>query len=373
MSKKIKVLFTIPNFTSAGSGREMFNIIERLDKNIIEPWIAVQQSGGNLYDEIVAKGYPVLAFPFTAENPAGLFQIIMMARKYADNFKKYSFDAWLSFNWSSDYTEALVARFAGAKYCYVKKNMNWNRMAWKVKSFLSHRIIARNKTLTETCLSHWLYKKKAVFITGGVDVNKFRPGISSSTRNELQIPQDVILISCVAQLVRVKDQLTLVKSISGLENVYLVLAGTEKDIVYANELKQLVSDLDINGRIRFTGTVNNINELLNASDIFVLPTSKLNGHEEGCPVAVLEAMSAGVPVIASDVAGNRDLIIHEKTGLLFEPGNITQLTACIKKYITEPAFAGKMADAALKKVHTEHTLDIEANAFTRLLKTVCNN
>jgi glycosyltransferase involved in cell wall biosynthesis len=114
------------------------------------------------------------------------------------------------------------------------------------------------------------------------------------------------------------------------------------------------------------GAIANVTELLNASDIFVLPTTNRGGHEEGCPVALLEAMAAGVPCIASNVAGSRDLIRSQQTGLLFKPENATELAECIRSYIDKPSEAKRFADNARKMVSKDHSLDKEASGFSNM-------
>lgn len=348
----------------------MFNIVERLDKDIFEPYIVVQQKGGKVYDEAIEKGYTILNLPFSVSGSKGILNKVITAYKLAQKFKQYRFNIWQSFGWSSDFTEPLIAKFSGAKFIYVKKNMNWGRRAWKVKSFLADAIIARNTTLLKTHLSARRYKRKTTFITGGVDTEKYFPTYGGDLRASLAIPTNAILVSCVAQLVRLKNQHTLIEAIEPLKDVYLLLAGAEKDSDYAKELKMLVSRLGLNKRVIFAGTIADINSLLNSSDIFVLPTSSLGGHEEGCPVALLEAMAAGVPAIGGNVAGNRDLIIPGETGLLFEPQNVDALTAAINVYINDAGFAKQMAASARKKILLSHTLEKEARAFSDLYKHI---
>lgn len=366
--KKIRILFAIPNFLTAGSGREMFNIVERLDKQIFEPYVAVQQSGGNLYDEIVKKGYPVLVSDFMIDERRSMYHKIAGARNLSRFFRDYKFDIWQSFNWSSDFTEALVARWAGAQYVYVKKNMNWHRRAWKVKSLLSAAIVARNTTLIQKYFSGNLFAGKTFYVPGGVQVRNLTPSSHPGFRVKIGIPAGATLISCIAQLVRVKDQATLILAASKFDNCYVVLAGAERDKVYAQELKELVARNSLNNRVFFIGPIDNVYDLLVESDMFVLPTTSRNGHEEGCPVALLEAMSAGVPCIASNVAGSRDLIDHEECGFLFPPENIDALTQCIRKYIDQPQLAKKLAAVARRKVEDKYTLELEADRFASMYK-----
>lgn len=365
---RTRILFSIPNFTSAGSGREMFNIIERLDKNVFEPYIVTRSKGGGLYDEIISKGYPVIIEQFSAENKSGVVEKIKEINRLVKVFKPYKFDLWQSFNWTSDFTEALVAKRAGAKYLYVKKNMNWERKAWKLKSLFSTAIIARNTTLLETYFAPSYFKKKTFFITGGVDTARFIPGTQTSIRSEYNIPDDAFLVSCIAQIVRVKDQGTLIKAVSELDNVYVMLAGAHRDEKYTTELKALIHELGMDNRVSLPGPVSRVNELLNTTNVFVLPTTKRGGHEEGCPVALMEAMAAGTTCIASDVAGSRDLVKHGETGLLFQDSNTEELAAHLKFLIVNQPEAKRMAKNGYDSIQAKHTLEIEAATFIDLYK-----
>ncbi len=369
MHRRIKILFTIPNFITAGSGREMCNIIERLDKGVFDVTICVAQPGGGVYEELIAAGYTIIEGDF--KRAGSVWNRIRFARRLASLYKPYGFDIWQSFHWSSDYTEALVARFAGIRYVYVKKNMNWDRMAWRVKSYLADAIVARNTTMRDTYFSHPVFRHKTVYIPGAVDTKRYTRTGDNSLRQESDIPKDAYLVSCVAQLVRVKDQATAIRAISGLENVWLILAGATRDEAYAAELKSLADNLQVSNRVVFT-QVHDAVQLLDSSDAFVLPTSSIGGHEEGCPVALLEAMSMQLPCVASNVAGNRDLVRHEQTGLLFQPGDDKALAECLSRYMREPDFAKTCAENASREVKALHTLETEAKRFAELYKKLAH-
>ena len=366
--KKIKILFTLPNLQTAGSGREMINIAERLDKNIFEAWIGVQQAGGPLFDDVIAKKLPLIVQPFMAQEQDAVLHKVRKAKVLARNFKPLGFDIWQSFNWSSDFSEALVAKWAGAKYMYVKKNMNWGRKAWKTKSMLSSAIVARNTTMGETFFAKKYYKRKVHFIHGGVDTDMFRPSFNMAVRRELDIPDKALLVCSIAQIVRSKDIATLIKAVAKVEQASLLLAGAVRDQVYKDELDALVQKLNIKDRVHFIGPSTSVNDLLNASNVFVLPTSTYKGHEEGCPVAVLEAMAAGTPCVVSDVAGNRDLIQHGKTGLVFKPENVDALADCLREFVNKPSYPKELAERALDKVYAEYTIQAEVKRFEALYR-----
>jgi glycosyltransferase involved in cell wall biosynthesis len=357
MTKKT-ILFSIPNFTTAGSGREMFNIIERLDKDYFHIIISVETKGGVLLDEIKEKGYEIIIGNHTINLASNNFIKMFYAFKLGLIYRKYKIDIWQSFHWSSNYFEPIIAMTAGAKYVYVKKNMNWNR-AWWLKSILSDQIIARNTTLLSTYFNTFYFKKKTNFISGAVDLNKFNKKESSfKYRNEYCLNNDIRIITCIAQILPIKNQLLLVKAVVGIDNVILLLAGNERNAEYTSEIKRFIQSNALENKIFLLGNVSDTVDLLNQSDIFVLPTNKLFGHEEGCPVALLEAMACGVTCIASNVAGSIDLINDGINGYIFENDKIQSLSTKILEAINKPI--------TIQKHMYQFDLSLEAEKFQSL-------
>ena len=142
--RKIRILYTIPNFITAGSGRVMANILERLDKTRFETLVCVQTAGGRIYDELLARGYQVIVKPFTI--PVRPYHsLIPRAAQTAKHFKALNIDLWHSFHYADDYTEHLIAHFSGAKaWVYTKKAMGWGSRAWKLRSLFASHIVADN-------------------------------------------------------------------------------------------------------------------------------------------------------------------------------------------------------------------------------------
>ncbi|MEZ5017517.1 MAG: hypothetical protein R2800_10735 [Flavipsychrobacter sp.] len=160
---KIKVLFTLPSFHTEANNMEVLALVEGLDKAIYEPWLAVEKGGGDFFDKVIKMGYPIMVEPFTIRSN-GLVDAYIKSKKMSLEFKKHGFDIWNSFSESSDFSEALIAKAAGAKYVYVKKNMNWGHRSWRIKSFLSKAIVARNKTMFENYFATKKLRKKTFLI-----------------------------------------------------------------------------------------------------------------------------------------------------------------------------------------------------------------
>src|SRR5690606_27562604 len=140
---KIKILYTIPNFDTAGSGKVVYDLVKGLDKNKFEVEVACSSNRGSFFNEINNLGIPIHIVN-TTTNYRPYSSLIFRIKKIRSFFRKNEFDIIHSWHWSSDWTEALAARWAGAKWIYTKKAMSWGNRHWKIRSFLAHFIITIN-------------------------------------------------------------------------------------------------------------------------------------------------------------------------------------------------------------------------------------
>ncbi len=345
----------------------MLNIIKRLDRNLFEPAVAVLRSGGKLESEFLNLGIPLIEaeFCFSAKPYSSLYKRVKKAAKV---FEPYQFDLWHSFHYAEDYTEPLVAKFSGAKgWIYTKKNMNWHSRAWQLRSMLAKRIAAQNSEMLELFFSKPCYRQKTKLIPRGVDLQKFspKPITHGYYRQQFGIANDELVISCVAQLVPVKDHPNLIRAADHLPGVHLLLAGSTNDETYVNELQKQVEINGLSDRVHFLGKVSDIPALLAETDIFVLPT-KGSGRMEGCPVALLEAMACGKACVATDIPGSRDIIEDGISGLLVEPENADALAEAIKRLIADKDLREKMGKAARLRVETSFSIEREVAAHEQL-------
>jgi glycosyltransferase involved in cell wall biosynthesis len=114
-------------------------------------------------------------------------------------------------------------------------------------------------------------------------------------------------------------------------NVRLRAVGGFETPAYESTIHKLVERLSLDGAIDWIGFTRSVNRELAKVDVFVLPS--LFG--EGLPMVVLEAMAAGLPVVASRVEGVPLAVVHRETGLLVEPGSVSQLAQAIEEIVTE--------------------------------------
>jgi glycosyltransferase involved in cell wall biosynthesis len=362
-----KILFTIPNFITAGSGRAMLNIIERLDRARFDPSVAVLRRGGKLDAEVERLGIPLIEHQFTVD-ARPYHSLLRRARAAAAPLKAHRFALWHSFHYGDDYTEPLIARAAGARgWIYTKKNMNWHARAWHMRSFLARRIAAQNTDMMRDFFAGPIYRGKTRLIPRGVDVTRFSPSVPPrlKLREQLGIPADATVITSVAQLLAVKGHPVLILAAASVKKTHLLLAGGDEKSEYADSLRGQVKRHGVSDRVHFLGKVDDVSALLAETDIFALAT-RAQGHEEGCPVALLEAMAAGRACIATDVAGSRDLIVNGQSGILVPSGDPLAMGQAIDRFAQNAGERRRFGHAALTRVIEKFTIDHEVRAHEAL-------
>ena len=343
----------------------MVNILKRLDRDKFAPVVCVSKKGGFLDTEVDKLGLPFIEAEFTVplKPYTGLYS---RARRAAQVFRPYQFVLWHSFHYADNYSEPIIAFLSGTKkYIYTKKGMGWGSRAWTLKSFLSTRIIVDNSEMPHLMFDRFGLRKKTWLVHHGVETDHYLPGLLPrlNLREQYSIPVSSVIVSIVAHLLPVKGHITLLQAMADVPSAHLLVAGKPLDAAYAGTLHMLVTDLGMNDRIDFMGGISDIPALLTESDIFVLSTVNPG---EGCPVALLEAMSSGKACVASDVPGVRDLIIHGESGLLVPPENASALANAIHQLIENPELRTTMGQAARRRVEQNFTVDHEVGKHEAL-------
>jgi glycosyltransferase involved in cell wall biosynthesis len=363
MSVPAKILFTIPNFITAGSGRALLNIVQRLDRTRFEPSIGVLKRGGALEEEVVRAGIPLLDFRFTIDaRPYG--SLWRRAKEAGWPVRDSGFALWHSFHYGDDYTEALIARACGTpRWIYTKKSMGWHARSWHARSLLAHRIVAQNSDMMKDFFSGFPYHAKTRLIPRGVDTVRFSPSTPPRLRlrEKCAIPTDATVVTSVAALLPVKGHPVLILAAASVPGAHLLLAGAGEDSEYGQSLRGQAKRLGVADRVHFLGFVDDVAALLAETDIFAL-TTRAHGHEEGCPVSLLEAMASGRACVATDVAGSRDLLVNGQSGLIVPAGDALALGQAIDRLAKSPGDRRRFGHAALTRVLEHYTIEEEVRA-----------
>jgi glycosyltransferase involved in cell wall biosynthesis len=197
-------------------------------------------------------------------------------------------------------------------------------------------VIAVSNSVRKHILSLGASPKKVIVIPNGVDLEEF--GLQSDVHKGNE--SNIIF---VGRLIPNKGLEYLVKAAEILvdEKVKRIKFKIVGDGPCRQQLEELVAKHGLSTHFEFLGHVPRVSDVLREGGIFVRPSLT-----EGMPLTVLEAMASGLPVIATNVGGTSEIIIHNETGILIEPGNVKQLAEAIKYLIESPNEALRLGQNA---------------------------
>ena len=159
------------------------------------------------------------------------------------------------------------------------------------------------------------HAKETVYVPGvGIDIEKFRntPVDRASKRAEIGVPEDAFLILSVGELNKNKNHELIIRALKELNDtrIHYALAGSGELLDY---LKGLAASLGVERQVHFLGYRTDVAQLYKVADVLVHPSLR-----EGLPVAVMEALASGLPVIATKIRGSSDLIEDGVNGISVE-------------------------------------------------------
>lgn len=191
------------------------------------------------------------------------------------------------------------------------------------------------------------HAQKVCYVPGiGVDVDRFQRPIRNreELRSEFGFTEEDFVLLSVGQLSERKNQATVIRAMEKIsdKNVKYLIVGLGE--MEENDRK-LVKKLGLVGKVVFAGYRSDVAELLQMSDGFIFPS-----QQEGLPVSLMEAMAAGVPVIASRIRGNTDLINDTIDGMLIETMDVDGYVKAMQKIKADKTLQQQFAISALKKV-----------------------
>lgn len=202
-------------------------------------------------------------------------------------------------------------------------------------------------------------------IPNGVDIKEMNSCDGSGVRRELKIAPGSAVVGIAGRLNKEKGHEYLLRSAERLKNVTLLIVGTGP---LENYLKVMAERLGISDRTIFTGFRSDARRYIAAMDIFALPSLS-----EGLPLALMEAMAAGKPVIASDIGGIPQVVADGVTGLLVEPRNPSQLEKAISKLITDKEFSSFLAEKGRDFIEKNFSLEIMVRRYEDLYLELSKN
>jgi glycosyltransferase involved in cell wall biosynthesis len=198
---------------------------------------------------------------------------------------------------------------------------------------------------------------RTIGVPVALDAPVVAPASRARAREALGLPREATVVGVVGRVTYQKAPEDFIAALRALTRPGVVGVWVG-DGELAGRLAELAAPELRHGRIVLAAERADVTDLLPAFDVFALPS-----RYEGLPLAVVEAMVSGVPVVATDVGAVSDAVVHGETGLLVPPRRPERLATAIGRLLDEPALATRMATAARGRLGAQHTSAALARAL----------
>lgn len=224
----------------------------------------------------------------------------------------------------------------------------------------ANRVVALTEDMRRECRK--IHETDVSIVPVGITAIPVSPQSRDTIRRQLRIGPDKKIILFGGNLRPVKRVEDLVRAMSHVSRIYpdahLVVAGDGEE---RGRLEALAGDLELSGYVRFLGRwpSETMQDIMTASDIFVLPS-----ESEGFPLTILEAMASGLPVVATDIRGMKEIVLEGVNGCLVPPKNPEALAEKIVFLLNHDALRQKQSEANREKAKL-YTWEHIAELFER--------
>ncbi len=310
---------------------------------------------GPLLDAVRADGFEVAAMPFARSlNPVAHTRAYGALRRF---FRQRRFDMVHGHMPISGLLARAAAKTAGVgRIAYTGHGFLFNQpgSAWRRQLSLAleraaGRITDIYMTVSEeeAADARWLGIHPGAVGTGnGRDPAQFRPNPVARARLRAELGADGCVVMGTARLVRHKGWPELLQAMRAVPDATLWVVGERLVSDHGDSLAAdfAAAAAALGPRLKLLGYRHDVADLLAAADIFCLPS-----HFEGLPMSIIEAMLAGLPVVATDIRGPREQVVHGATGFLVPPGAVPPLAEALARLVGDPAMRARMGEAGRQR------------------------
>ncbi len=371
---KYKVVYYIESSGFGGAEQMLLNLLQELDRNYWEPILVYRMHPGiiPLIDRVKGLGITTLSVPFIAGfgDLSGMKAFIKKLRK----LHPAVFHAHLVWNLRCSFG-IMCAYLAGAKAIVATQHAyqelrphRFHRIYKRVIfqnliSMFVDRYIAVSYKQAEHLKKAVICRNKVKVVQNCVNVKDFCDRTDSVLlKSILKNNEEKPIVLTVARLDELKGHRYLIEAATMVPEAIFLFAG---DGTERTNLENQARELNIAERVVFLGQRNDIPELLNACDLFVLPSLL-----EGLPLSILEAMAASKPVIASDIEGVNEIIINGQNGFLVPPANASALAEKINLVLSDKPLAKRISASGRECVARKFSAEKMVAGVTKIYEEI---
>lgn len=362
-SSRVRVLQFITNLFIGGTERQVTSLTGRLDTSRFEPYVGCLIRQGQLLDEIIRLG--ILVAEYRVRRLYGA-RTLWEGLRLARDLRRMRIDVVHTYTFHGNVFAIPAARLAGVSAVVASIRDRgvdlspWHERAQHAVCRLAHRIAVNSQGLRRRLVAQGHDPARIVVIRNGIDMSKFRPrSRSHQLRRELGLPADAPVVAVFSRLIPVKGLDYFLEAAARVaarapEARFLVVGDNQAhNVGYRTTLERATARLGLEGRVVFAGWRLDVPNLLAETTVSVLPSV----IDEGLPNVVLEAMAAGVPVVATDVEGSTEALENEVTGLVVRPRDADALADAICRFLETPSLAARFGAAGRERVAQHFSID----------------
>lgn len=355
--KPFNILYLSSFGSLRGGGQQsLFYLVTNLNKTSFRPHVILPTEGG-LAKKLRGHNIEVTVMEVPKVVNINILQSSIALYKLLTLCTAYKIDIIHTDGPRNTFYAGLAAKIKRVPLVWHVRASNRDRYD-RLLYYLSSRLILVANSLRSRF--DWVKKgQKFVTIYNGIDVSEFQSKKSiTPIRREYGISDKSILIAVIARVERLKGQKYLIEACrrlkAKLKDFHILLAGEIVDLSYLRECKDRAKEFAIQDRIIFAGQQNRVGQILNETDIFVLPSLF-----EAFPRSLIEAMGAGKPVVVTDVGGCSEAVEDHVSGFIVPAGNSKKLADRILMLGIDNELRLKVGEAA--RIRAEQMFSIQQN------------
>jgi len=348
-----KVLHLIDTSGPGGAEMTLLNIVDHLDKRRYESLVLLLRDGW-LNGQLRARGVETIILP-----QSRTFDVVWI-RRLVGLLRSERIDVMHAQEFTMNTYGAITSAITGVPIVTVVQGKNY---FWeKRRRRMAYRVVAKRSTMVAVSedIRRFLGDRVGVapddvtVIHNGIDPQRYRPDARTAfgVRQELGLDGTRPVIGTVGNLYAVKGHASLVQAAARVVRVFpdaVFLFCGRGELLEA--LQTSAAALGLERNVRFLGFREDVSRLLQAMDVFVLPSLS-----EGLPLAALEAMAAGKPVVATNVGGTPEAVLDGDTGFLVPPQNPAALAEKLLILLRDPARARRMGESGRIRVESDFSV-----------------
>jgi sugar transferase (PEP-CTERM/EpsH1 system associated) len=363
LADRIRIGHVIGWLHFGGKENGIVNLVNSLDSDVFENYIFSFVERGPLADRVNPERCRVIELGGRLGGDCQLYF------KLARAFRQHKIHIAHTHSWAT-----LLEGIVGAKVARVpvivhgehgtikdntKIHVYIQRFLWNI----ADQILSVSETLRDDLHAAVGFPKERIrVISNGVDMSRFRIAHDGTAyKAKLGFPSGSVVFGAIGRLVPVKCLPTLLEAstlvFDKVPHSYLVIVG---DGPLRDELKAIVRRRNIAERVKFLGWRPDVPNILKALDVFVC-----SSESEGMSNTILEAMASGIPVVATAVGGNAELVVHGETGLLVAWNDPNILASAVVKLLANQGVRRKMGEIGRQRVEECFSLDTMTRNYAK--------